>query len=148
MNESTGPPHQISNCGLSFSLRIRVSASPLDRRTKFAVIPGLAFSNSAFMPSHHSTCGVQSTLSSVLVTWLLPEDWPPLAGAWLQAASASATSRIPANRTARWFMSYSFVNDNTTAPEDYVETQTRGGIASPNRLCLGSQTLPFVGTDR
>jgi hypothetical protein len=45
-------------------------------------MPGLAFSNSAFIPSHHSTCGVQSKLSSVLVTWLLlPEDWSPLAGA-------------------------------------------------------------------
>ena len=33
------------------------AASPLDMRTKLTVMSGLAFSNSAFMPSHHCTCG-------------------------------------------------------------------------------------------
>ncbi len=37
---SMGPPHQMSNCGLSFSLRRRVSDSPLDIRTKLTVMSG------------------------------------------------------------------------------------------------------------
>ena len=73
MKLSTGPPHQMSNWGLSFSLRKRVRDSPLDMRTKFTVMSGLAFSNSAFIPSHHWTWGVHSTLSSVLAAPSPPE---------------------------------------------------------------------------
>src|ERR671925_660919 len=82
MNESIGPPHQRSNCGLAFSLRRRVSASPDDRRTNSTVTLGYTFWNSAFMPSHQTSCGVHSRLS-------VPErsgGWP---GAWLDAGPAA-----------------------------------------------------------
>src|SRR6266699_2975202 len=76
MTESIGPPHQMSNCGLAFSLRRRVSASPDDKRTNSTVTVGYTFWNSAFIPSHQTICGVHSKLS-------VPESSGGGPGAWL-----------------------------------------------------------------